>query len=218
MRDCCVPRGYDKLFGERTAKRDLKRYRRRGLDGTGETLVELLRARGVEGLTVLEIGGGVGALEAELLKAGAERSLNVEMSSAYEPFARELWHEAGVEDRAEYRVGDLTKNGVPAADAVVMHKVVCCYPDADALVGAAAERTGRYLLMSFPRERRLTRVAFGGLNLLARLLRWEYRSFIHPTAEVIGAAERRGLRLTHHDEGFIWQITALERVSGTSVR
>ena len=29
-----------------------------------------------------------------------------------------------------------------------MHKVVCCYPDADALVDAAAVRTGRYLVMS----------------------------------------------------------------------
>jgi Methyltransferase domain len=216
--NCCVPRGYDKLFGERTAKRDLKRYRRRGLDGTGEALVEFLRRRGVQGMTVLEIGGGVGAVTAELLDSGAGRAINMEMSPAYEPFARELWREAGVEERAEYRIGDVTNDGVPAADAVVMHKVVCCYPDADALVGAAAERTGRYLVMSFPRERWLTRVGFSSLNALARLLRWEYRSFIHPFADVVGAAERRGLRLAQHDEGFVWQIAALERAKPSSVR
>lgn len=207
----CCPRGYDKLFGERTARRDLKRYRRRGLDGTGEALVEFLRERGVAGLTVLEIGGGVGALEVELLASGAQRALNVELSPSYEEYARQLWREAGVESRAAYRVGDITQNDVPAADAVVMHKVVCCYPDADALVGAAAERTGRYLVMSFPRERRLNRVAFGGLNVLARLLRWEYRSFVHPFGEVVGAAERRGLRLVHDHNGLVWQIAALER-------
>jgi 2-polyprenyl-3-methyl-5-hydroxy-6-metoxy-1,4-benzoquinol methylase len=209
--NCCVPRGYDKLFGEKTAKRDLKRYRRRGLDGTGEALIAFLRGRGVEGLTVLDIGGGVGALEAELLKAGAERALNVEMSPAYEPYAHELWNEAGVRDRAEYRTGDVTKNGVPAADAVVMHKVVCCYPDVDALVGAAAERARRYLVLSFPRERRLNRIGFGAINALARLLRWEYRSFIHPVAQIMGAAERRGLRPAHSERGLIWQIAAFER-------
>ncbi|MEX2102973.1 MAG: methyltransferase [Gaiellaceae bacterium] len=210
--DCCsLPRGYDKLFGEKTARRDLKRYRKRGLDETGERLVEFLRGHGIEGLTVLEIGGGIGALEAELLKAGASSAVNAELSPSYEGFARELWREVGVEDRAEYRVGDVTQNEVPAADAVVMHKVVCCYPDAEALVGAAAERAGRYLVMSFPRERRLTRIGFGGLNLVARLLRWEYRSFIHPVSEIIGAAERRGLKQVEEHRGLIWQVVALER-------
>jgi 2-polyprenyl-3-methyl-5-hydroxy-6-metoxy-1,4-benzoquinol methylase len=211
MGGCCVPRGYDKLFGERTAKRDLRRYRRRGLDGTAEALVDFLRGRGVGGLRILGIGGGVGALEAQLLQMGAAHAVNVEMSPAYEPYARELWRESGVEERAEYRVGDVTKNGVSSADAVVMHKVICCYPDADALVGAAADRAGRYLVMSFPRARRLNRIGFGAINLVARLLRWEYRTFIHPVGQIIDAAERRGLRLAEGDSTFIWHAVVLER-------
>jgi magnesium-protoporphyrin O-methyltransferase len=210
--DCCsLPRGYDKLFGEKAARRNLKQYRRRGLDEAGKQMVEFLRGRGVEGLTILEIGGGIGALETELLKAGASSAVNAELSPAYEPFARELWQEAGVEERAEYRIGDVTQNGVGPADAVVMNKVVCCYPDAEALVGAAAERARRYLVMSFPRERRLTRIGFGGLNLISRLLRWEFRSFIHPVAEILGAAERRGLKPVDDHRGLVWQIVALER-------
>jgi 2-polyprenyl-3-methyl-5-hydroxy-6-metoxy-1,4-benzoquinol methylase len=208
---CSVPRGYEKLFGEKTARRDLKRYRRKGLDDTAERLVGFLRARGVEGLTILEIGGGVGALETELLKAGATNAVNAELSPAYEPFARELWREAGVEGRTEYRVGDVTQDGLPAADAVVMHKVVCCFPDAEALVGAAADRAKRYLVLSFPRERRLNRLGFGGLNLVARLLRWEYRSYIHPVAEILGAAERRGLQRAEEHRGLVWQTAAFER-------
>lgn len=215
MSDCCsLPRGYDKLFGEKAARRNLKQYRRRGLDAVGQEIVDFLRGRGVGGLTILEIGGGIGALETELLKAGASSAVNAELSPAYEPVARELWEEEGVEERAEYRIGDVTQNGVGPADAVVMNKVVCCYPDAEALVGAAAERARRYLVMSFPRERRLTRFAFGGLNLAARLLRWEYRSFIHPVAEILGAAERRGLKLADEHRGLIWQIVALERPHG----
>jgi O-methyltransferase domain len=212
MGDCCsLPRGYDKLFGEKAARRNLKQYRRKGLDDVGKQIVEFLRGRGVEGLTILEIGGGIGALESELLKAGASKAVNAELSPAYAPFARELWQEAGVDERAEYRIGDVTQNRVDPADAVVMHKVVCCYPDADALVGAAAERTGRYLLMSFPRERRLTRIGFGGLNVLARMFRWEYRSFIHPMTTISRAAERHKLRLVHSDRGLVWQIAAFER-------
>ena len=210
--DCCsLPRGYEKLFGEKAARRSLKQYRRRGLDDAGKQIVEFLRGRGVEGLTILEIGGGVGALGAELLQAGASSAVNTELSAAYEPFARELWQEAGVEERADYRIGDVTENGVGPADAVVMNKVVCCYPDAEALVGAAAERASRYLVMSFPRERRLTRIGIGGVNLVSRLLRWEYRSFVHPVPEIMGAAERRGLKPVDEHRGLFWQVAAFER-------
>jgi ubiquinone/menaquinone biosynthesis C-methylase UbiE len=210
---CCPPKGYEKLFGERSARRDAKRYRRKGLDKTGERMVEFLRSGGVEGATVLEIGGGVGAMEVELLEAGAERAVNVELSPYYEHTARELWREAGVEDRAEYVVADVATDGreVGGADAVVMHRVVCCYPDYDALVGAAAERAGRFLVLSFPRERALTRPVFGVINVVARLLRWEYRTFIHPAAGILEAAERRGLEPVYGDRDFVWQVAALER-------
>lgn len=212
MTDCCgPPRGYETLFGKKTARRDLKRYRKRGLDKTGAKLVDFLRDRGVGGLTVLEIGGGVGAVDAELLKAGAAGAVNVELSPHYEAAARELWQETGVEDRAEYVVGDVTQDGVAPADVVVMHKVVCCYPDADGLVGTAADRAGRYLVMSFPRERRLTRIGFGSINLVGRLLRWDFRGYIHPIREILSAAETRGLQRVHEERAAIWQIAAFER-------
>jgi cyclopropane fatty-acyl-phospholipid synthase-like methyltransferase len=210
---CCPPKGYEKLFGERTARRDLKRYRRKGLDETGSLMVGFLRDRGLEGAKVLEIGGGSGAIEAEVLKEGAARAVNVEVSPYYEEAARELWREAGVEERAEYLVANVASDGqeVDAADAVIMHRVVCCYPDYDALVGAASERAGRFLVMSFPRDRWYMRAAFGAVNLAARLLRWEHRSFVHPPALVVEAAERRGLRLALEHRGYIWQVAALER-------
>jgi 2-polyprenyl-3-methyl-5-hydroxy-6-metoxy-1,4-benzoquinol methylase len=210
---CCAPKGYEKLFGERTARRDAKRYRRKGLDETAERMVGFLRSRGVEGATVLEIGGGVGAVDVELLKAGAERAVNVELSSSYEAAARELWGEQGLADRIEYRVANVAEDGreIEAADAVLMHRVVCCYPNYDALVGAAAGRAGRYLVMSFPRERMLIRPVFAAINLVARLLRWEYRSYVHPVAGILAVAERHGLRPALGHQGFVWQIAALER-------
>jgi hypothetical protein len=121
--------------------------------------------------------------------------------------------ESGVEDRWEYRVDNVAADGkdVVPADAVVMHRVVCCDPDPAALVGAAAERTRRHLVMSFPREHLASRVFVGLINIVARVLRWEHRSFVHPVATILGAAERRGLRQVIDHRGFIWQIVALER-------
>jgi 2-polyprenyl-3-methyl-5-hydroxy-6-metoxy-1,4-benzoquinol methylase len=214
MGDCCrVPRGYEKLFGERTARRDAKRYRQKGLDGTARVMVTFLRERGLAGSTVLEIGGGVGAIETELLRAGAARAVNVELSPYYEATALELWREAGVNERAEYVVADVATDGkeVGIADAVVMHRVVCCYPDYDALVGAAAERSRRYLVMSFPRERPVIRAVVAAINVVARVLRWEHRSYVHPAAEMIAAAERRGLKSAFDHRAVVWQMVAFER-------
>ncbi len=214
MSCCRPPRGYEKMFGERSARRDAKRYRRKGLDDTAGVMVDFLRRRGLAGASVLEIGGGVGALEAELLKAGAECAVNVELSPYYEATARELWREAGVVGAAEYQVADVAADGqqVAPADAVVMHRVVCCYPDYEALVGAAAERAGRYLVMSFPRERVFIRAGLGAVNLVARLLRWEYRSYVHPVAGIVATAERHGLRTALEHRGLVWHVAALERV------
>jgi 2-polyprenyl-3-methyl-5-hydroxy-6-metoxy-1,4-benzoquinol methylase len=211
---CCrPPRGYTSVFSKRAARRDAKRYRKGGLDDTGEEMVAFLRGRGVEGATVLEVGGGVGALQLELLKSGAARATNLELSPEYEDVAAELALEAGVSERIERHLGDLVADpGLTGeADAVLMHRVVCCYPDYDGLVGAASERSRRFLVMSFPRSRALIRLGMGAVNLAARLLRWEYRSWVHPPEAIVAAAERRGLTLVQESRGRIWQVAALER-------
>jgi magnesium-protoporphyrin O-methyltransferase len=176
-------------------------------------MVDFLVAHGVEDASVLEIGGGIGALQVELLRGGAAGTTNLELSPEYEETARELLREAGLEERVQRRIGDVVQDPELAspADAVLMHRVVCCYPDADALVGAAAERARRYLVMSFPRDGALFRAGARVLNLGFRLLRWEFRTFIHPPAAILAAAERRGLRLAEETGGRIWHVAALER-------
>ena len=176
-------------------------------------MVDFLRDRGMAGASVLEIGGGVGAIQLELLKAGAGHATNLELSPEYEEQAQELAREAGVADRVERRLGDVVQDPSLAdqADAVVMHRVVCCYPDYDALVGAASERARRYLVMSFPRPRPVIRAWMSLVNLAARVLRWEYRTWVHPPDALLAAAERRGLALASESHGRIWQVAALER-------
>src|SRR4051794_652261 len=105
MANCCDPRGCDAFFGERFARRVAKRYRARGLDRTARHIVDFLAERGIEGATVLEVGGGVGEIQIELLKRGARRAVNLELSGAYEREARALLDEAGLADRGGRRGG-----------------------------------------------------------------------------------------------------------------
>jgi magnesium-protoporphyrin O-methyltransferase len=198
------------MFGERAAKRDLRKYRRHGLDRAARRIVDFLVGRGFEGDAILEVGGGVGAIQLELLSAGAARTTNVELSPEYEPFARELF---GDDTRVERRLGDfvLDAHAVEVADDVVLHRVVCCYPDPDALVGAAADHARRRLVLSFPPDTRLFRVGSAVANAYLAVRRTEFRSFIHPVPKILGAARARGLEPTFEARTTMWRIVGFER-------
>jgi hypothetical protein len=205
MPGCCST-DYRRFFNRKFAARDLRRYRDKGLSATEHDLVEL--AGDVRGASILEAGGGIGALQLELLEAGAARATNVELSGGYEDAAAEL-----VTGRDVRRVvGDFATEEVEAHDIVLMHRVVCCYPDVDALVGVAAERARRRLALTYPQERRWIRVGLGAVNLWLRLRRCGFRTYAHPVARIDAAAEAQGLRLERRiRHGLIWESAAFAR-------
>jgi methyltransferase family protein len=210
---CCSAKGCDEFFGERVARRDAARYRRRGIDGNVRRVVDFVCGHGIEGSTVLEVGGGVGAIQLELLQAGAARAENVELSPAYEPYAAELLLDAGLEGRVERRLLDFAVQAeeVQPADVVVLHKVVCCYPDYEALVGAAAAHAERQLLLTFPRDSWWMRLGISAANLIERLRRRTFRVFVHSPAAMIAVARSHGLEPTARHRGRLWEFCGLER-------
>jgi SAM-dependent methyltransferase len=210
---CCTPPSeYRRFFNRRIAAHEARRYRRRGLPKTAHRLVEL--AGDVGGASVLEVGGGIGTLTLELLEAGAERATNVELSGGYEDAAAALLAEHRLGERVDRHVADFVEEaGVVAPhDLVLLHRVVCCYPNADALVEAAAAHTGRRLLLTYPRERGATRVGVRLVNLWLRLTRCGFRTYAHPVARIVAAAERQGLVLELREpRGPIWENAAFAR-------
>jgi len=176
-------------------------------------MVDFLESRGIEGATVLEIGGGLGEMQIELLKSGAAHAVNLELSPGYDEEAEHLLHDAALEGRVERRLHDVAVDpeGVEPADVVLLHRVVCCYPDYERLLGAAAERARRLLVFSYPPRNALSRVIVNAENLVFKLLRKEYRSFAHPPAAMLGVLEERGLRPTYAHHTLVWQVAGLER-------
>jgi magnesium-protoporphyrin O-methyltransferase len=211
--DCCSAKGYRTIFNEDSARRAVRRYRKRGLDGPSRRIVEILRQRGVEGRTVLEVGGGIGEVEIELLKAGAASALNVELTPTYEGAARELLNELGLDGRAERRVMDFVAAApsLDVADIVVMNRVVCCYPDLPALAGAAAAHAASTLVMSFPNARPWTRLTLMAANFGFWVMRVQFRIFAHPPGRILATAEAQGMTTRVNQAGFFWQVAALER-------
>jgi hypothetical protein len=213
MPNCCNARGCDDFFSARFARRMAKRYRAKGLDRTARRMVGFLEAKGVDDATVLEIGGGIGEIEIELLKRGAREALNLELSPAYDAEARRLLVESGLEGRAERRLHDIAVDpaGVGAADVVVLHRVVCCYPDYERLLAAAGGRARRLLVFSYPRRNAVVRALVGLENAWFRLRRSEFRAFAHPPQAMLAVLEAGGLAAAFSHHGLAWQVAGVER-------
>jgi magnesium-protoporphyrin O-methyltransferase len=215
MSSCCSPEGYEWVFSERSARREAKLYRKRGLDPTSRRIVDYLKRQGVEGRTVLEIGGGIGAVQLELLKAGAASATSIELTPTYEEVAGRLVAEAGFSERVERRVMDFARSSekVAAADVVIMNRVVCCYADMPRLVGAAADHAKNLLVMTFPRHTWWTRAGLGAANTMLWLTRRQFHVFVHRPADIIARSRDRGLRPVVDESGFLWRLAALSRAA-----
>jgi magnesium-protoporphyrin O-methyltransferase len=190
-----------------------KRYRKRGLDKTARKMVAFLEERGVHGATVLEVGGGVGEIQIELLERGARHTTNLELSPGYDEEAQRLLEEHGLAGRADRRLTDIAVDPetVASADVVVLHRVVCCYPDYEQLLGAVAEHARHAVVFSYPPRNIASRAWSTGANLVLRIARREYRTFVHPPKAMLDVLERRGLRETFERHSLLWQVAGLER-------
>lgn len=211
--DCCHCQDAEKLFDEKMAKRDLRNYLKKGPSGATQLLLEALKAEGVKDLTLLDIGGGVGAIQHELLKAGASGGTAVEASAAYLEAARGEARRQGLEERVSYTHGDFVELApdVAEADIVTLDKVICCYPHMKELVGLSSGRARKFYGVIYPRDTWWTRVGFAIGNLFISLRRSVFRIYIHATDAVDGVVRANGLKPHYQQNKGPWQVVLYVR-------
>ena len=210
--DCCA-RGIEDQFDVARARKDLERFRRSGADATTGALINLLRARGVQGATLLDVGGGIGAIHHELLDAGASRAIHADASAAYIAAARDEAARRGHGDRVEFVHGDFVAvaDSVAHADVVTLDRVICCYPDMESLVAASASRARRMYGAVFPRNRWFLRLGFRVINAMASLRRSAFRVYLHEPEAIDAALRRQGLERASVADTFVWRVAVYTR-------
>nr|NIV03321.1 methyltransferase domain-containing protein [Calditrichia bacterium]NIV71524.1 methyltransferase domain-containing protein [Calditrichia bacterium]NIV98084.1 methyltransferase domain-containing protein [Candidatus Saccharibacteria bacterium]NIW80687.1 methyltransferase domain-containing protein [Calditrichia bacterium] len=143
---CCQCQGIEQEFNEKYVKRDLKKYCKKGPQKTTRLLLEALKSERIAGGMLLDIGGGVGAIQHELLAAGMSRAISVEASSAYLTAAREEAERLGLTGKIEFKQGNFVNlaEEILQVDIVTLDRVICCFDEMTALVGRSAERAGKF--------------------------------------------------------------------------
>lgn len=210
---CCRQcAGIEREFNARVAAKELAAYRRRGARGTTKMLIDLLRREATHGAALLDIGGGIGAIQHELAHA-VERIISVEASSAYLAAQQDEAARRGYADRATYLGGDFVAlaGTVPESDIVTLDRVICCYHDMPSLVALSAARARRLYGAVFPRRTWWTACGLIVVNALSWLRRSPYRAFLHPPEridEILRAAafSPRAVR-----ETFVWRVAVYAR-------
>ena len=210
---CCSCEGYQSQFGEKHAAKDLRRYRQNGPDKTTRLLLDQLMAAGVRGASLLDIGGGVGVVHHELLKAGADSVVHVDATAANINAAADEAGRLGHTDRVRFLEGDFVALApeVPAVDVVTLDRVICCYPEMERLVSQSAARAQRLWGAVFPRERVLFKAFVQVGNGMRRMIKNDFRTFIHPVSRIDAALRREGLSLSSVRDTYGWRAAVYSR-------
>lgn len=204
---CCCPhaRSASRLFSF-AARRYRRRFEKCGFEPSQRQLMEGLSKAGFAAARVLEIGSGVGHFHQTLLERGAGSAVGVDLAPRMIDEARRWAGERGLADRTRYVEGDflLLAQSLEPADVTVLDKVVCCYPDADALVHRSLEKTARVYGLTYPRDRWYVRLGAGLGTALMKLVGSDFRPYVHDPARIENWVQEVGFRKCYEATTPIW--------------
>ncbi len=210
---CRQCQGIESLFNKKLVNKELDRYRKKGPDKTTCMLIEAIQELGVKGMTLLDIGGGVGAIQNELLKAGVSHAVNIEAATAYIASAKDEADRQGHGERISHYHGDFVAlaSQLGPADIVTLDRVICCYPDMYSQVQLSSALAQRIYGLVYPRDTWLMKVATFIKNFFFWLGRNPFRLFVHPTATVHSVVISNGLQLNFSRKTTLWQVVVYTR-------
>jgi magnesium-protoporphyrin O-methyltransferase len=213
MVSCCQCEGIERQFGRKTARWELRRFRKRGPAPTTRMLIEALGREGVSGASILDIGGGVGAIYHGLLASGARDAVHVDVSPDYLSVAREEAERRGHAARVQFIRGDFVDvaPSLRDSDMVTLDRVICCYPDMERLVALSAGKARRLLGAVYPREAWWMRLAIPTINVVSRLRRSAFRSYLHPPAAIDAVLRAHGLKRRSFRRTLAWEVAVYSR-------
>ena len=213
----CQCEGIEACFNPKLAAQELDHYRKKGASKSTRRLINALEAEGVAGMTLLDIGGGVGAIPHALLGDGVETATAVDASAAYLNVARDEARRRGLGDRIHFEHGNFVELAptISPADIVTLDRVLCCFDDMSALVSTSAARATHLYGLVYPRAFWLLRALVRVWSGFARLTGNKMRFFVHAPAAVEAIVRGQGFERRHYETVGLWQVIVYARRSSS---
>jgi SAM-dependent methyltransferase len=200
-----ISESFDDLAHDRCCK-----YKEKGLTNSSGILLDLLVKNDLAGKSYLEIGCGTGFFAMETSRKGTASITGFDLSSAAIQEANGYAKELGFGDRAKFEVGDGAIVPMPSSDIVVMDKVLCCYPDYDALLKNASDASKQMLGFIVPRDegwmKPFMRCGAAAINLVEKLRRTGFKFYLHPLGSIHGQLVEKGFHQAEKAKSRVWLI------------
>lgn len=209
----CQCSGIEDVFNEKLVAQELAQYRAKGPKKTTRMIIDAMKVQGIEGLNLLDVGGGIGAIQHQLIAAGVNQATDVDASQAYLQAARDEAARRGLAERVDFIHGDFVQLAaqIPPTDIVTLDRVVCCYADMEKLVGLSAARAKKLYGLVYPRDAWWVKIGIKIINLFFRIRKSTYRSYVHPTQAVDAVVRGQGLKRRSIRQTWVWQVVVYSR-------
>lgn len=195
-------------FNDVNAARESSSYLSHGPRKTTEILLDALRRQNLRDTSLLDIGGGIGAIAFELLQSGVRKATVVEASRASLEAAEALAERLAVADRFECHYGDFLDvyQGIEHADIVTLDRVVCCYPDGPGLIRQSAKHARRWYGLVAPRNTWYVRIGMWVINMVLRLRGSAFRTYLHEPRVIDRILQGEGFTLRTDETTTVWWL------------
>ncbi|MHA2172536.1 MAG: class I SAM-dependent methyltransferase [Candidatus Kariarchaeaceae archaeon] len=166
--------------------------------------------------SVYDIGCGAAGILLALQEQNVKILHGIDASPEAIDLAKTRFSKFGTLDNVSLSVGDGATVAAPNVDAVSLHRVVCCYPDAIGLLSKAVETKPKMLMLTFPRDRWFVRIVTFlenlGLRTVAmfkRTLRGRH-SFVHDPKLIDKELRLLGYNRSFEKKGVYWLTMVYE--------
>jgi magnesium-protoporphyrin O-methyltransferase len=208
--NCC---GAERIFDLKTAKKELKKYRKSGPGKPTKLLLESLTSEKMEGETLLDIGGGIGAIQWSFLENGVSGTTGVDYSNGYLEVAGSYAKEKNWDNETSFVQGDFTEVSEQVGEHtyVTLDKVICCYPDYKTLLTQALEKCQYKIGLIYPKGGPLWKFMQFWSRLYFRVTGNPFRLYLHPPAEVQQLIKKNGFKNVETTFSFPWRIEVYQK-------
>ncbi len=212
---CCCPhsRSAGKFFSF-FAKSYRRRFNKKGFETSQQQLVNGISQINFDNKTLLEIGCGVGHLHQSLLEQGATSAVGIELSDKMLIEAKDWAKQRGLADKTSYLEGDFIElvDTIETSDIVIMDKVVCCYPDADALIHRSLEKCNDSIALTYPRKTWYTSFGTEVLAIILKLLGSSFRPYVHDPLQIENWIAEQDFKKVVQEQTAIWLTQVYQRI------
>ena len=175
-------------------------------------MVGFLTERGIEGATVLEIGGGVGEFQVGCCAAERPGDQPGDLDTT-----RPRRRTCSARPDSTGRVNPTASTTSPPRPKRWRTPTSSCSTASSAatrttrLLAAAAGHARQLLVFSHPPRNLLSSALIGLENRLHRLRGNDFRAFVHPPSAMVDVVSAQALTLQYRHRGFAWNVVGFAR-------